>query len=102
MSVGRLRPVDLAREHGLSTQAVRDYEDTGILPQAERTRHGYRIYRPPHAQALRTFVALVPAQRGGLGSQGAVWRRFAPQRLAQHGVPVRRAPAPGSTGYGLP
>lgn len=61
MSVGRLRPVDLAREHGLSTQAVRNYEDTGILPQAERTRHGYRIYRPLHAQALRTFVALVPA-----------------------------------------
>ncbi|MFE5853609.1 MerR family transcriptional regulator [Streptomyces sp. NPDC056500] len=55
-----LRPVDLAREHGLSTQAVRNYEDEGILPPAERTAHGYRIYTRLHAQALRTFIALIP------------------------------------------
>ncbi len=52
--------MDLAREHGLSTQAVRNYEDAGILPAAERTVHGYRTYMPLHAQALRTFLALVP------------------------------------------
>jgi DNA-binding transcriptional MerR regulator len=57
----RLRPVDLAREHGLSTQAVRNYESEGILPAAERSPHGYRIYRPRHAHALRAFLALVPA-----------------------------------------
>lgn len=57
----RLRPVDLAREHGLSTQAVRNYEHAGVLPAAERTPHGYRIYTPLHAQALRAFVALIPA-----------------------------------------
>lgn len=57
---GRLRPVDLARGHGLSTQAVRNYEAAGILPGAERTRHGYRTYTPRHAQALRAFLALVP------------------------------------------
>jgi DNA-binding transcriptional MerR regulator len=57
----RLRPVDLAREHGLSAQAVRNYEEESILPAAERSRHGYRVYTPLHAQALRTFVALVPA-----------------------------------------
>jgi DNA-binding transcriptional MerR regulator len=57
----RLRPVDLAREHGLSTQAVRNYEAQGILPEAERTEHGYRVYRPLHAVALRAFLALVPA-----------------------------------------
>lgn len=61
MSDERLRPVDLAREHGLSTQAIRNYEETGILPRAERTQHGYRIYRPLHARALRAFLALVPA-----------------------------------------
>lgn len=61
MSRARLRPVDLAREHGLSAQAVRNYEEAGILPPAERTRHGYRIYRPLHAQALRAFLALLPA-----------------------------------------
>jgi DNA-binding transcriptional MerR regulator len=53
--------VDLAREHGLSTQAVRNYEEEGILPAAERTTHGYRVYTLLHARALRAFVALVPA-----------------------------------------
>ncbi|MEV6792405.1 TioE family transcriptional regulator [Streptomyces sp. NPDC051320] len=56
----RLRPVDLAREHGLSTQAVRNYEEAGILPAAGRTSHGYRTYTPLHAGALRAFLALVP------------------------------------------
>ncbi|KIX73216.1 MerR family transcriptional regulator, partial [Streptomyces sp. MBRL 601] len=51
-SVGeRLRPVDLARAHGLSTQAVRNYEEAGILPAAGRTRSGYRVYTPLHAAA---------------------------------------------------
>jgi DNA-binding transcriptional MerR regulator len=57
---GQLRPVDLARAHGLSTQAIRNYEAAGILPDAERTPHGYRTYTPRHAQALRAFLTLVP------------------------------------------
>ena len=56
----RLRPIDLARGHGLSTQAIRNYEEAGILPAAGRTPHGYRTYTPLHARALRTFLALVP------------------------------------------
>ncbi len=56
----RLRPVDLARGHGLSTQAIRNYEAAGILPVAVRTAHGYRTYTPLHALALRAFLALVP------------------------------------------
>ncbi|MEU9035238.1 TioE family transcriptional regulator [Streptomyces sp. NPDC048352] len=59
-SKDRLRPVDLARGHGLSTQAVRNYEEAGILPAAARTPHGYRTYTPLHAGALRAFLALVP------------------------------------------
>jgi len=55
-----MRPVDLARANGLSTQAVRNYEDAGILPAADRTVHGYRTYTPLHAHALRAFLALVP------------------------------------------
>jgi DNA-binding transcriptional MerR regulator len=55
----RLRPVDLARAHGLSTQAVRNYEEAGILPAAARTPHGYRTYTPLHARALGAFLALV-------------------------------------------
>ncbi|WP_416967896.1 TioE family transcriptional regulator [Streptomyces sp. 4F14] len=57
---GQLRPVDLARAHGLSTQAVRNYEEEGILPAAGRTVHGYRIYTATHARALGAFLALVP------------------------------------------
>ncbi|MFE1097074.1 TioE family transcriptional regulator [Streptomyces smyrnaeus] len=59
-SGGRLRPVDLARGHGLSTQAVRNYEAAGILPAADRTPHGYRTYTSLHAGALRAFLALLP------------------------------------------
>ncbi|MEW2403667.1 TioE family transcriptional regulator [Streptomyces sp. NPDC046862] len=59
-SGGRLRPVDLARAHGLSTQAIRNYEEAGILPAAGRTLHGYRTYTALHAGALRAFLALVP------------------------------------------
>jgi len=66
-SGGRLRPVDLAREHSLSTQAIRNYEAAGILPSAERTSHGHRTYTPLHAHALRAFLALLP----GHGQQTA-------------------------------
>ncbi|WP_329192430.1 MULTISPECIES: TioE family transcriptional regulator [unclassified Streptomyces] len=59
-SGGYLRPIDLAREHGLSSQAVRNYEEDGILPAAGRTPHGYRTYTPLHALALGAFLALVP------------------------------------------
>src|SRR5215210_1616633 len=55
-----MRPIDLAREHGLSTQAVRNYEDAGLLPPAARTASGYRRYTVSHALALDTFLALVP------------------------------------------
>lgn len=68
----RLRPIDLAREHGLSTQAVRNYEEAGILPPAERSPHGYRVYAPRHAEALRTFLALIPAH--GHATSGAIMR----------------------------
>ncbi|RNG24137.1 TioE family transcriptional regulator [Streptomyces botrytidirepellens] len=68
----RLRPIDLAREHGLSTQAVRNYEESGILPLAERSASGYRVYAPRHAAALRTFLALIPAH--GHATAGAIMR----------------------------
>ncbi|MFI6869618.1 MerR family transcriptional regulator [Nocardia sp. NPDC050406] len=62
-----MRPIDLAREHGLSAQAIRNYDDAGILPPTERSATGYRRYTPLHAQALRAFLAL----RGGHGHQRA-------------------------------
>lgn len=63
-----MRPIDLAREHGLSAQAIRNYDDAGILPPTERSETGYRRYTPLHAQALRSFLAL----RGGHGHQQAM------------------------------
>jgi DNA-binding transcriptional MerR regulator len=61
MARTRLRPVDVARPFGLSTQAIRNYETDGILPPAERSEFGYRVYTVMHTSALRAFVALAPA-----------------------------------------
>ncbi|MER5391535.1 MerR family transcriptional regulator [Saccharopolyspora sp. NPDC002686] len=63
-----MRPIDLAREHGLSAQAIRNYEDAGVFPPTERSETGYRRYTALHAQALRAFLAL----RAGHGHQQAV------------------------------
>ncbi|MBF6454537.1 MerR family transcriptional regulator [Nocardia cyriacigeorgica] len=62
-----MRPIDLAREHRLSAQAIRNYEDAGILPPSARSDTGYRRYTSLHAQALRTFLAL----RAGHGHEPA-------------------------------
>ncbi|MFF6793458.1 MerR family transcriptional regulator [Streptomyces filamentosus] len=56
-----LRPADLAREHGISPQAVRTYERDGLLPAAARTEGGHRRYTGRHAAALRAYRALVAA-----------------------------------------
>jgi DNA-binding transcriptional MerR regulator len=66
------RPVDLAREHGLSAQAVRNYEAAGVLPPAERSAAGYRRFTDRHAAALRAYLALVAAH--GYPAAGEVMR----------------------------
>jgi DNA-binding transcriptional MerR regulator len=48
--------VSLADQLGAAQPAA-----AGLLPAAERTSSGYRVYTATHAQALRTFLALVPA-----------------------------------------
>ncbi|WP_030681812.1 MerR family transcriptional regulator [Streptomyces sp. NRRL B-1347] len=53
-----LRPIDLARLAGVSTQLIRDYADAGVLPPTERTPSGYRRFHPVHARALLTYRAL--------------------------------------------
>ena len=53
-----LRPVDLARTAGVSTQLIRNYLDEGILPPARRTPTGYRVFGERHRHALLTFRAL--------------------------------------------
>lgn len=59
--MAKLRPADLAREHGISAQAVRNYERDGLIPPARRTPTGYRVYTELHAVALRAYLALIPA-----------------------------------------
>lgn len=68
----RYRPVDLAREHGISTQAVRNYERDGALPPARRTASGYRGYTSVHVHALRAYLALVRAY--GYAAGGEIMR----------------------------
>ncbi|WDZ83078.1 MerR family transcriptional regulator [Micromonospora cathayae] len=48
----RLRAVDLAASAGISVQQVRNYVDSGVLPPAERTPAGYRVFTAEHAEAL--------------------------------------------------
>ncbi|SBU91143.1 DNA-binding transcriptional regulator, MerR family [Streptomyces sp. Ncost-T6T-1] len=64
-----LRPFDLAREHGISTQAVRNYERDGFIPFARRTPSGYRTYTETHAAALRAYLSLVRAYGHATGGE---------------------------------
>jgi DNA-binding transcriptional MerR regulator len=69
---GVRRPVDLARLHGLSAQAVRNYEQDGVLPPAVRSSSGYRQYAEVHARALRAYLALIPGH--GYAAAGDIMR----------------------------
>jgi DNA-binding transcriptional MerR regulator len=71
-NTGVRRPIDLARAHGLSAQAVRNYELAGMLPPAERSPTGYRRYTELHAAALRAYLALIPAH--GYAVAGEIMR----------------------------
>ncbi|MFE0474029.1 MerR family transcriptional regulator [Streptomyces sp. NPDC058947] len=55
----RLRPVDLARLAGVSTQQIRNYEDAGVLPPAARTASGYRVFGDVHRRALLAYRAML-------------------------------------------
>ena len=70
--VRRYRPVDLAREHGISPQTVRNHERDGFLPPAARSAGGHRAYTAAHARALRAHLALVAAH--GHATAGGVMR----------------------------
>ena len=53
-----LRTVDVARRAGCSVQQVRDLEQAGVLPPAERTPSGYRVHSVRHVQAALAYRAL--------------------------------------------
>ena len=48
-----LRSGELARLTGISADSIRHYERLGILPKAERTEGGYRIYPPSTLQRVQ-------------------------------------------------
>lgn len=48
MTVGKL-----AKRTGVAVETLRYYERRGLLPQAERTESGYRLFRPEAVQRLR-------------------------------------------------
>ncbi|XVQ15426.1 MerR family transcriptional regulator [Spirillospora sp. CA-255316] len=79
-----LRPVDLARTAGVSTQQIRNYLDEGILPPAPRTASGYRTFDERHRHALITFRALEKGYGRTAAAQimRAVHAGDAPQALA--------------------
>jgi DNA-binding transcriptional MerR regulator len=56
-----LRPIDLARDAGISAATVRMYEDEGILPPASRLRSGHRRYTDADLEALHVARLLMPA-----------------------------------------
>ncbi|GIJ30633.1 MerR family transcriptional regulator [Micromonospora qiuiae] len=69
---GIYRPVDLARRHGLSAQAVRNYERDGVLPPAQRSPTGYRRFTEVHAKALSAYLALIAGH--GYAASGEIMR----------------------------
>jgi DNA-binding transcriptional MerR regulator len=58
-----LRTRDLALAGGISVRQVRNYEANGLIPQAQRSPSGYRLYTRQHLAALTTVKSMV----GGYG-----------------------------------
>lgn len=56
----RLRPIQLARQAGVSVQTVRRYEELRFIPPSEGSATGYRQYAARHLQALLTARTLIP------------------------------------------
>jgi DNA-binding transcriptional MerR regulator len=55
-----LRTRDLALAGGISVQQVRNYEASGLIPKAQRSPSGYRLYTQQHLAALKTVKSMVP------------------------------------------
>ncbi|HEU5439396.1 MAG TPA: MerR family transcriptional regulator [Ktedonobacterales bacterium] len=61
MTVGpTLRTHDLALAAGISVQQVRNYEAKVLIPPAQRSPCGYRLYSRKHLAALQTVRSLLP------------------------------------------
>ncbi len=54
-----LRTHDLALAGHISVQQVRNYEANGLIPKAQRSPSGYRLYTQHHLAALKTVQSMV-------------------------------------------
>lgn len=61
--MSRYRVSELARRTGLTPSTIRYYEKVGLLPEAERTPAGYRLYGE---DAERRLIFVARAKRLGL------------------------------------
>lgn len=55
------RPKKLAEKYGLSANTLRNYEAKGLLPPADRSSNGYRIYTERHEAYLACIQAMASA-----------------------------------------
>ncbi|WP_067855606.1 MerR family transcriptional regulator [Nocardia shimofusensis] len=55
---GLLRTTDVARRSGYSAEQVRKLERSGVLPAAQRTPSGYRVYGQQHLDCALAYRAL--------------------------------------------
>jgi DNA-binding transcriptional MerR regulator len=83
-----MRIGQLAREAGITVDAVRFYERRGVLPAPERLSSGYRVYTPATLERLRFVRSLQElgftleeiadglrvVERGGATCQDQRWR----------------------------
>lgn len=55
-----VRPKDIAAKLNISTSALRNYEAQGIVPPAERSENGYRMYKEEHIAYFECIQAMSP------------------------------------------
>lgn len=56
-----MRQKKMAAKFMLSASTIRNYEAKGLIPPAERSSNGYRIYTDQHAAYLSCIQAMAPA-----------------------------------------
>ena len=61
IKTGTMSTAEVGSKVGYSTQQIRDLERLGVIPTAERTPSGYRLYRSEHVEALRAYRGLAIA-----------------------------------------
>lgn len=55
-----MRPIDIARKLNVSTSALRNYEEKGLVPPAHRSASGYRKYTEEHVAYFECIQAMSP------------------------------------------